>query len=99
RPGPPLHPLRVGHTTLPAMAHLLYQTSLPDLAAAMMQQPHAVIQSAGRTLDGMDDQQLWGLLTTLQRAFAPFLDPGVARLVSRTDVVPRTRGRQSTEWS
>jgi type IV secretion system protein VirD4 len=67
------------------MAQLLYQTPFADLAAGMMQQPHAVIQSAGRTLDGMDDQQLWGLLTTLQRAFKPFLDPGVARMVSRED--------------
>jgi type IV secretion system protein VirD4 len=80
-----LYALRVGHTTLPAMATLLHSTPLPDLAASMMQQPHAVIQSAGQTLNGMDDQQLWGVLTTVQRAFKPFLDPGVAQLVSRND--------------
>jgi type IV secretion system protein VirD4 len=85
-----MYAMRVGHTTLPAIAQLLYSTPLEDLAAGMMQQPYAVIQSAGRTLDGMDDQQLWGLLTTLQRAFKPFLDPGVARLVSREDFDLRT---------
>ena len=85
-----LYALRIGHTTLPAMAQLLYVTPFADLASGMMQQPHAVIQSAGRTLDGMDDQQLWGVLTTLQRAFKPFLDPGVARLVSREDFALQT---------
>jgi type IV secretion system protein VirD4 len=85
-----MYALRGGHTTLPAIAQLLYGTPLADLAAGMMQTPHAVIQSAGRALDGMDDQQLWGLLTTVQRAFKPFLDPGVARLVSRTDFALRT---------
>lgn len=80
-----LYALRVGHTTLPAIAQLLYQTPLADLAAAMLTQPHAVIQAAGRMLEGMDDQQLWGVVTTVQRAFKPFLDPGVGRLVSRND--------------
>jgi type IV secretion system protein VirD4 len=85
-----LYALRLGHTTLPVMAQLLYRTPLADLAAGMLQQPHTVIQDAGRTLDGMDGQQLWGVLTTLKRAFAPFLDPGVARLVSRADFALRT---------
>jgi type IV secretion system protein VirD4 len=80
-----LYAMRVGHTTLPAMATLLHQTPLADLAAAMLTTPQAVVQSAGRTIDGMDAQQLWGVVTTVQRAFKPFLDPGVARLVSRTD--------------
>jgi type IV secretion system protein VirD4 len=85
-----LYALRTGHTTLPAMATLLHQTPLEDLGAAMLTTPQAVVQSAGRTIDGMDAQQLWGVVTTVQRAFKPFLDPGTARLVSRQDFDLRT---------
>lgn len=91
--------LRQGHRTLPAIAQLLYATPLADLAQSMGRIAHPVVLNASRTLDGMDDQQLWGLLTTLQRAFAPFLDPAVARLVSRQDLdvqTLRTRQRPVT---
>jgi type IV secretion system protein VirD4 len=80
-----LHALRCGHDTLPAVATLLHTTPSADLAQAMATQPHPVIQSAAQTLADMDGPQLTGLLTTLKRAFAPFLVPTVGRLVSRTD--------------
>lgn len=81
-----LHVLRCGHTTLGAAAHVLHTTPLADLAAQMATQPHPVIQSAAQTLDAMDRVQLQGVLANLKRAFAWYLSPATARLVSRGDV-------------
>lgn len=80
-----LYGLRCNYTTLPAIAHVLHVTPIADLTAQLATQPHPVIQSAANSLAVMDGGQLAGLLTTLKRAFDPFLDPGVARLTSRTD--------------
>lgn len=90
-----LYGLRHGHSSLGAIAHFLYSTPTADLAAALSTQAHPLIFNAGSRLSSMDDPQREGLLSNLQRAFGPFMDPGVARLTGRDDFCLQTL-RQGT---